>query len=64
MLKSKFQPIQSLDRYRMGMPAEAQMFPAPSSIKGLKDGNLSMIYPTRFMKRKAGFELKIKDLLD
>lgn len=63
MLKSGFKPIQSLHRYRHGFPSCAQMFPAPSSIKGLDDGNLSMIYPTRYMKRKAGFELKVKELL-
>jgi RimJ/RimL family protein N-acetyltransferase len=63
MLKSGFKPIQSLHRYRHGFPSYAQMFPAPSSIKGLDDGNLSMIYPTRYMKRKAGFELKVKELL-
>lgn len=62
MLKSGFKSIQSLHKYRHGFPSYAQMFPAPSSIKGL-DGNLSMIYPTRYMKRKAGFELKVKDLL-
>lgn len=64
MLKSGFKPIQSLHRYRKGFPYYAQMFSAPSAIKGLNDGNLSMIYPTRFMKRKAGFELKIKELSD
>lgn len=63
MLKSGFKPIQSLHKYRHGFPSYAQMFPAPSSIKGLEDGNLSMIYPTRYMKRKAGFELRVKDLL-
>lgn len=63
MLKSGFKPIQSLCRYRRGFPSIAQMFPAPSPIKGLSDGNLSMIYPTRYMKRKAGFELKVKELL-
>lgn len=62
MLKNGFQPIQSLYKYRMGMPKTAQMFPAPSTIKGLKDGNLSIIYPTRYMKRKAGFELDIRKL--
>lgn len=62
MLKSGFHPIQSLYQYRMGMPAGAQMFPAPSAIKGLKDGNLSIIYPTRYMKRKAGFELNVRRL--
>jgi RimJ/RimL family protein N-acetyltransferase len=64
MLKSGFKPIQSLHRYRMGFPKNAQMFPAPSGIKGLKDGHLSMIYPTRYMKRKAGFELKLKEFND
>ncbi|QOL19284.1 GNAT family N-acetyltransferase [Candidatus Bodocaedibacter vickermanii] len=62
MLKSGFKPIKSLHRYRKGFPSYAQMFPAPSQIKGLDDGHLSMIYPTRFMKRKAGFELKVKEL--
>ena len=62
MLKSGFKPIKSLDRYRHGFPYYAQMFQAPSSIKGLENGELSIIYPTRFMKRKAGFELKIKDI--
>jgi RimJ/RimL family protein N-acetyltransferase len=62
MLKSGFKPIRSLYRYRKGFPSYAQMFPAPSQIKGLEDGHLSMIYPTRFMKRKAGFELKVKYL--
>lgn len=62
MLKSGFKPIKSLHRYRKGFPSYAQMFPAPSEIKGVEDGQLSMIYPTRFMKRKAGFELKVKEL--
>ena len=63
MLKSGFKPIKSLYNYRHGFPSNAQMFSAPSSIKGLDNGNLSIIYPTRYMKRKAGFELKVKDLL-
>jgi RimJ/RimL family protein N-acetyltransferase len=62
MLKSGFHPIQSLHRYRMGMPSGAQMFTAPSAIKGLKNGNLSIIYPNRYMKRKAGFELNMREL--
>lgn len=62
MLKSGFKPIQSMNRYRNGFPSHAQMFQAPSSIKGLENGQLSIIYPTRFMKRKAGFELKLKDI--
>lgn len=62
MLKSGFKPIQSLHRYRKGFPSYAQMLSAPSGIKGLENGQLSIIYPTRFMKRKAGFELKVKDL--
>lgn len=64
MLKSGFKPIRSLHRYRQGFPSKAQMFSAPSAIKGLPDGNLSMIYPTRYMKRKAGFELKVKNLFN
>lgn len=60
MLKSGFKPIKSLDRYRNGFPSYAQVFPSPSLIKGLEKGELSIIYPTRFMKRKAGFELKVK----
>jgi RimJ/RimL family protein N-acetyltransferase len=64
MLKSGFKPIKSLHRYRKGFPSYAHMFPAPSDIKGLEDGHLSMIYPTRFMKRKAGFELKVKELAE
>lgn len=64
MLKSGFQPIQSLRRYKNGFPKETQLFTAPSylSIKGLKNGELSIIYPNRYMKRKAGFELKVKDI--
>lgn len=62
MLKSGFKPLKSLNLYRNGFPSYAQMFSAPSSIKGLKNGELSIIFPTRFMKRKAAFELKIKDI--
>lgn len=64
MLKSGFRPMKSLKRYRRGFPKEAQLFTAPSLIRGLEDGNLSIIYPTRYMKRKAGFELRVSDLQD
>jgi RimJ/RimL family protein N-acetyltransferase len=63
LLKSGFRPLKSFERYRMGFPKAATMFPAPSDIQGLDSGYLSMIYPTRYIKRKAGFELHVRNIV-
>lgn len=62
MLKNGFRPLTNLGFLRHGFPREAQLFTAPSDIKGLPNQELSIIYPTRYWKRKAGFYLRVQDL--
>lgn len=64
MLKNGFTPVKEIARYRNGFPQTASMFSVDSKIKGLPEGTLSIVYPTRYLKRKAFFELILRKAKD